>query len=89
MAANSLRKKGGKMTKYQFIVGVSLAALEEQVNRIVRDEPEIKLNQVFYAQGTGFVAVLECPKTEEHLRTEPIEQDKESHIAQPKAKKKS
>jgi len=77
------------MAKYQFIVGVSLAALEEQVNRIVSEEPKIKLNQVFYAQGTGFVAVVECPKTEEHSRTETIEQDEESHIAKPKPQKKT
>jgi len=47
------------MPKYQFIVGVSLGALEGNLNQIAADAPNLKLNQVFFAQGTGFVAVVE------------------------------
>jgi hypothetical protein len=47
------------MPKYQFVVGVSLAALEADLNRIVQEEPSLKLHQIMYAQGTGFVAVVE------------------------------
>ncbi len=52
------------MQRYQFIVGVSLPALEEEVNRIVNDELFAKLNQVFYAPGTGFVGIVERPARE-------------------------
>jgi hypothetical protein len=52
------------MPKYQFIVGVSLAALEADLNRIVQEEPSLKLHQVMYAPGTGFVAVLEHVEVE-------------------------
>ena len=45
--------------RYQFVVSVSLAALEEDLNRAVGDDPSIALVQVFYAAGTGFIAVLE------------------------------
>jgi hypothetical protein len=47
------------MPKYQFVVGVSLAALQADLNRIVQEEPSLQLHQVMYAPGTGFVAVVE------------------------------
>jgi hypothetical protein len=47
------------MRKYQFVVGVSLPALEEALNRIAEGEHSVSLNQVLHAPGTGFVAVLE------------------------------
>lgn len=47
------------MSRYKFIVGVTLAALEEELNRIVAKDPRTKLIQVFYAQGAGYVAVVE------------------------------
>jgi hypothetical protein len=47
------------MSRYRFIVGVSVAALESEVNRLVEDDPGLNLKQVFLAPGTGFVAVLE------------------------------
>jgi len=47
------------MTRYRFIVGATLAALEQDLNRIADAEPDIELRQVLLAQGTGFVAVVE------------------------------
>jgi hypothetical protein len=47
------------MGRYQFVVGVSLAALEEEVNRLVQDDPGLKLIQVLYAVGSGFTAIIE------------------------------
>ena len=47
------------MRKYLFVVGVSLPQLEEEVNRLVNDEPSLKLIQVIYAAGTGFVGIVE------------------------------
>jgi hypothetical protein len=51
--------KEKRMRRYQFVVGVSLAALDEELDRTAGDDPSIALAQVFYAAGTGFVAVLE------------------------------
>lgn len=54
--------------KYRFVVGVSLAALEQDLNRMVEDESVFELRQVLYAQGTGFIAVIEhADKDTEHL----------------------
>lgn len=61
MAANHSRDRGNDLRRYRFIVGVTLAALEDDVNRVVHDDPRLCLFQVFYATGTGFVGVLECP----------------------------
>jgi hypothetical protein len=47
------------MRKYQFVVGVSLAALEEEVNRLVSEEPGLRLIQVLQVMGSGLVAVVE------------------------------
>lgn len=46
--------------KYQFVIGVNLPALEDDLNRLAVDEAGFKLNQVFYVQGTGFIGVVEC-----------------------------
>lgn len=48
------------MKKYKFIVGVSILALDEDLNRFLQDSPEHEVFEIFYAQGTGFVAVLGC-----------------------------
>ena len=57
------------MPRYQFIVGVSLSALEEQVNQLVNDEGSAKLTQVLYAQGTGFVGVVEHAENTDVVQT--------------------
>jgi len=62
------------MQRYQFVVGASITALEEAVNRIVSEEPCLKLNHVIYAQGTGFVAVIEHPENARTPQTEGIKQ---------------
>lgn len=54
------RLTGGSMKKYKSIVGVSILALEEELNTFVSGSPEHEVVQIFYAQGTGFVAVLAC-----------------------------
>ena len=42
--------------KFRFVVGVSIPTLEAELNSL---DDDFELRQVFYAQGTGFVAVLE------------------------------
>ena len=59
------------MLKYQFVVGVSLAALEQEVKRLVNDEPALKLIQVLYAVGSGFVAIMERSAASGEPRQEP------------------
>jgi hypothetical protein len=61
------------MLRYQFIVGVTLSALEEELNQVVNNEHSAKLNQVFYAQGIGFVAVVEHLESTEVLQVEQID----------------
>jgi hypothetical protein len=53
------QKKHEALQKYLFVVGVSLASLEEELNRAAEQEEDLELKQVFYAQGSGFVAILE------------------------------
>ena len=60
------------MQKYQFVVGVSLSALEEELNRLVNYEPSLKLIQVIFAVGTGFVAIVERSESDELPMHEPI-----------------
>jgi hypothetical protein len=54
-------KTGVIMRRYQFVPGVSLGALEEEVNRLVNEEPSLKLIQVLQVMGSGLVAVMERP----------------------------
>ncbi|MBV8048782.1 MAG: hypothetical protein JO171_16655 [Paludibacterium sp.] len=44
--------------RYRFVTGITLTALETQVNLLARHEP-LALKQVLFATGTGFVAVME------------------------------
>jgi len=46
-------------SKYRFVVGVNLVTLEADVNRLASDSPCLKLNQLLYVQGTGFIGVME------------------------------
>lgn len=48
-----------KKVKYQFVTGATLVALEDRVNQLTHEHPNMTLKQVLFAQGTGFVAVLE------------------------------
>ncbi|RQZ07983.1 hypothetical protein DIE15_33415 [Burkholderia sp. Bp9031] len=57
-AAETDRQKKGK---YQFVTGATLVALEDRVNQLIDEHPDLTLKQVLFAQGTGFVAVLERP----------------------------
>ena len=52
------------MDKYQFIVGMSVPALEVEINRLVSGDTDLHLRQVLFAQGTGFIAIVE--RTGEH-----------------------
>ena len=47
------------MSKYQFIVGVSLVDLETQLNNKASAEPDLNFKQMLFVPGTGFVAVVE------------------------------
>lgn len=42
--------------RFRVIVGISVASIEEELNRV---DAELDLRQLVYAPGTGFVAVLE------------------------------
>ena len=93
MCANTLTRKVVEMPRYQFVVGVSTAALEEELNRLVIDEPCLKLIQVVYAMGTGFVAVVEHTEITEDektevKKTEKVERPKESRPPKRRSPKK-
>jgi hypothetical protein len=46
------------MRQYQFVTGISLALLQDEVNRLAADHPDLTLNQVLHVPAHGFVAVL-------------------------------
>ncbi len=77
------------MPRYQFVVGVSVTALEESVNHIVSDEPCLKLNHVLYAQGTGFIAVVERPEGAKASQTEEIKQSEKPAMNQRRSGKRT
>jgi hypothetical protein len=67
------------MRQYQFVTGISLALLQDEVNRLAADHPDLTLNQVLLVPAHGFVAVLqrevELPRRSavEETRTKPDE----------------
>ncbi|GEM_PF-7026923 len=75
------------MLRYQFIVGVSLPALEENLNRIAVSEPSLKLIQIMYVHGTGFVAVVERSDNAELNLNEEADQVKKTHRSSRKSLK--
>lgn len=77
------------MPRYQFITGVSLVALEEELNRVTSNEPSLELKQVFYAQGTGFVALIEHSESVVVEPTKPPEKTEMSGKNQRRPQKKS
>ena len=46
------------MRQYQFVTRISLALLQDEVNRLAADDPDLMLNQVLLVPAHGFVAVL-------------------------------
>lgn len=62
------------MRRYQFVVGMTISALEDELNRIMNDDPSTKLIQVLYAQGTGFIGIIEHIKGVEVLQSKQIVQ---------------
>ncbi len=46
------------MPRYRFVVAASLAALEQELNRLVGEEPDLEFIQLLHAPGTGFIAVV-------------------------------
>jgi hypothetical protein len=77
------------MQRYQFVVGASVTALEEAVNRIVSDEPCLKLSHVIYAQGTGFVAVVERLESAKVAQTQGKKQPEKPATNQQRSGKKA
>lgn len=53
------------MARYRFITAVSLAALEQDLNRAAADDASLDLVQVLHVPGTGFVAVVEVDEDED------------------------
>jgi len=47
------------MTRYRLLLGVTYLALEDEINRMVSDDRSAKLVNAFFAQGTGFIGVLQ------------------------------
>ncbi|WP_129518123.1 hypothetical protein [Burkholderia stabilis] len=58
-ARDSAETDRQRKVTYQFVTGVTLVALEDRVNQLIDEHPDLTLKQVLFAQGTGFVAVLE------------------------------
>ncbi len=77
------------MRRYQFIVGVSLAALEAELNRIANDEDFVELRQVFYVQGTGFVAAVERLENAQVERTQQVDKPAKPATNSGKSRKNS
>ena len=61
MLLTELHRTETQMSKYKFLVGVTPAALEAELNSADAQEPLLKLRQVLLAPGTGFIAVVEYP----------------------------
>jgi hypothetical protein len=47
------------MTRYKLLLGVTFAALEDEINRMVSDDSSAELINAFFAQGTGFIGAME------------------------------
>ncbi len=77
------------MQRYQFVVGVSLSALDAELNRIVKEDPCLVLRGFTYAQGTGFVAVMERSEEDAHIHAEPTERPEEPSKSVRKRRTKS
>jgi hypothetical protein len=77
------------MRRYQFVVGVSLSALEAELSQIMNNEPGLVLREFTYAQGTGFVAVVERSEGNGLVPTEQTERPGEPSKDQRKRRKKS
>ncbi len=89
MTAGKINKGGGDKRRYRFIVAVSLSALEEEVNRVAEAEPCLKLNQVLYVMGSGYVAVMERSEYSGEAAPEPGGPLKEQAGIRQKPRKKS
>lgn len=46
------------MNNCKLLIGVTLAALEGKINAIFAEDESAQLVDVFFAQGTGFVAAM-------------------------------
>jgi hypothetical protein len=72
------------MTRYKLLLGVTLPTLEEEINRMASDDSSAKLLDAFFAQGTGFIGVMEYEGAEEARGQAP----KKSKTAEPHHKSK-
>jgi hypothetical protein len=52
------------MTSYKLLLGVTFAALEDEINRLVSDDSSAELINAFFAQGTGFIGAMKYEGTE-------------------------
>lgn len=77
------------MPRYEFIIGVSLSMLEQELNRRVASDPCLALNQVMYAPGTGFVAVVERSEGTKIGETQPAKGTDEVKKSQGRSQKAS
>lgn len=78
--------RGGKGKRYRFIAAATLYALEEELDRLVGDEPGLKLIQVLYAAGTGFVGVIESHEvtgSPAHEAAQPAKPERSDHKRRP------
>jgi hypothetical protein len=53
------------MTRYKLLLGVTYSTLEDEIDRMVSDDTSAKLLNAFFAQGTGFIGVMEYDRAEE------------------------
>ena len=47
------------MTRYKLLLGVTAPTLEVEINNMVSDDSTAKLLGAFFAQGSGFIGVME------------------------------
>jgi hypothetical protein len=59
MPADKQKEPAPAPPRYRFVTGVSLAALELELNRQAEHNAHMELKQVLHAPGAGFVAILE------------------------------
>jgi hypothetical protein len=73
--------------RYKMLLAMTLPVLEEEVNRMIEENPSSKLVQAFFAQGTGFVGAMEYEFDEVSSAKAARRGDVQRRTAKPKARK--
>ncbi len=73
------------MTRYKMLFGVTVPMLEDEVNGMVSDDSSAKLLGAFFAQGSGFIGVMEYDSENEAR----VQERKEAKQAEARRKAKA